>query len=85
MDEQTESPGVVREEIARQSVILAFGLAGAVAMVWVQRRMHTATADDWALLRMRAAKLSERAAATAAGRCWQLAERARLAYERECA
>jgi type II secretory pathway pseudopilin PulG len=82
--DQPESPGsVARQEIARQSVILVFGIAGAAVMVWIQHQQRTATADDWALLRMRAAKQAERLAATGAGRLWAVAERARLVYERE--
>lgn len=81
-DDTAVTPGeAAREEAARQLVILLFGLAGAIAFVWVQR--STADPDLARSWRMRAAKASERAHARLARWAWGRAEAARLAYEGE--
>lgn len=79
MDEPEVSP--VREEAARQAVALAFALAVLPLAVWVERKLSGPDAERQA--KMAAAKGMERAAARVAARAWALAERARLAYERE--
>lgn len=73
----------IRAEAGRQAVILVFGVAGAALMWWLQRA--AASPDAARTAKMRAAKVTERAAALTAGNCWRLAEAARRAYERECA
>jgi len=41
MSETTETPGdVARKEAARQAVILVFGIAGALLLIAVQKRIH---------------------------------------------
>ena len=79
--EEAAASAVVRDEAARQAVILAFGVLSVVLMVWVQR--HAADPDWFRSQRMRSAKVSERLLARLAGWSWQRAERARLAYESE--
>jgi hypothetical protein len=78
-----DTADVLREEAARQAVILAFGVAGMVLVIWAQRR--AADPDAARTLRMRAAKGGERFLARLAAWSWGQAERARRAYEQDAA
>lgn len=78
-----ETPGsAAKSEAARQAVYLAAMVIAIPVAAWLQRA--TSDPDAAKSLRMRAAKAAERVTAGAAARCWKLAERARLAYDREC-
>jgi len=87
--EAVESPGgAAREEAARQLVALAVTVMTVPLLVWLER---AASDPDMArTMRMRAARVAERVAARAAaaatlaaGKLWEAAERARVAYEAE--
>jgi len=78
--EQTPAD-LAQAEAARQAVILAFGVVSVMIMVWAQRA--SSDPDFARRARMRAARQGERLAGRVAARAWQLAERARLAYERD--
>ena len=81
-DEPVVSPAdAARAEAARQLVILVFGIAGAVALVWLQRTV--AQPDAARSARMRVAKASERCHARLAKWAWSRAEAARVAYEKD--
>jgi hypothetical protein len=83
-EQASDSPAVTaKAEAARQLVILAFGIAGVLIMVWAQRA--SSDPDFYRAARMRAAKVSERLAARVAARSWGLAERARRSYESDAA
>ena len=72
-------------ESARQTVALLFALATTPFLIRLaMRHMREQSAPDAARTeRMSLAKRRERFWARAAGYCWQLAEQARLSYERE--
>ena len=72
---------VARTEAARQLIILVFGIAGALAFVWVQR--SAANPDAARSGRMRLAKSAERGWARLAAWSWEKAEAARVAYEKD--
>ena len=80
-DEMPDTGGVVREEAARQAVVLAAGLVFVALAAVAERWLHRPDALRDA--RMTAFKTAERGLARAAGWCWQRAERARRAYESE--
>jgi hypothetical protein len=83
MSPDEPQPSVVRDETARQAVILLFGVASVLVYVWAQR---WATDPDMSrTTRMRAVKHAERGWARLAGWAWRRAEHARLAYERDSA
>jgi len=71
----------VRDEAARQAVILIFGVASVLLMICAQRA--AADPDFLRAQRMRAARALERMLATLAALAWNSAERARLRYEEE--
>jgi len=77
----SDEPGVARDAVVEQAIILVFSVAGLIIYVWIQR--HASDPDAFRRARMRSAKSSERAYARAAGWCWRRAEDARLAYERD--
>jgi hypothetical protein len=79
-----DNPGAgaaAREEAARQGAWLAVMLVAVPLLIWVERK--ASDPDAWRTVKMRAAKTAERFCAQTAGEWWALAERARLAYERE--
>lgn len=81
-EERRPGPGgIAAEEATRQAVAAVAGLlfigAAAVLQRWLSRP------DTARQARMQAAKTAERLSARLAGRLWELAERARLAYESE--
>jgi hypothetical protein len=80
-EEQGSSTSPVKDETARQAVILAFGVVSVLVYVWAQR--WAADPDLARSGRMRAARHAERGWARLAGWAWRRAEQARLAYERE--
>jgi hypothetical protein len=81
-DETTaSSSSVVKDETARQAVILAFGVASVLVYVWAQR--WAADPDLARSGRMRATKQAERVWARLAGWAWRRAEAARRAYEKD--
>jgi hypothetical protein len=81
MSPDDDTSSVVRDETARQAVILAFGVVSVLVYVWAQR--WAADPDLSRTGRMRAAKHAERAWARLAGWAWRRAEQARVAYERD--
>lgn len=76
-----ETSSVVKDETARQVVVLLFGVASVLLYVWAQR--WAADPDVVKTSRMQAMKKTERAYARAAAWCWRRAEQSRLAYERD--
>jgi hypothetical protein len=79
-----DNPGAgaaAREEAARQGAWLAVMLVAVPVLVWLERK--ASDPDAWRTAKMRAAKGAERFCARSAGEWWALAERARVAYERE--
>ena len=70
----------LRDETARQLVILAAGLAFVTIATVVERWLSQP--DAMRTARMAAARTGERVAAAAASDCWHVAEWCRLAYER---
>jgi hypothetical protein len=82
-DDDRGAAAAAREEAARQSVWLAAMLVAIPLLAWAERKMSSP--DTLKALRMRAALHAERLAAAAAADLWKLAERARRAYDRECA
>ena len=85
MSEQPEvsAAEAAKVEAASQAVKLAFGVAGVLLMIAAQRA--AGDPDFYRSLRMRAARRAERLLSQVAARCWQGAERARLAYDKESA
>lgn len=69
-----------REEATRQAVEIVMLAVALPVLAWIERK--SSQPDALRLLRMRAAKAGERAAATVAGRLWRVAELCRLEYER---
>jgi hypothetical protein len=83
MPDEAASSSVVKDETARQAVILAFGVASVLVYVWAQR--WAADPDLARSGRMRATKQAERAWARLAAWAWHRAEQARRAYEKDSA
>ena len=84
MDGEGRAPdpaGRAREEAAGQAVWLAAMAIAIPVLAWIERKARDP--DSLKSLRMRAAKATERFAATTAAAWWKVAERARLAYEAE--
>lgn len=81
MDEIEQHPA--RDEAVRQAVWLAAMMVAIPVLAWLERK--STDPDAMRLLRMRAAKAAERFCAQSAAGWWQLAERARLAYDHETA
>lgn len=81
MDEPQTAGEAARSQLAAESIALAFTIAGAVLILWVQR--SASDPDAFRRGKMRGAKIGERLCATAAAGLWKLAERYRLAYESE--
>jgi hypothetical protein len=87
------SPGpaaVLKEETARQAVILVAGVLMIVTAAWAER--YFTSPDAHALLaarvrraRPRAWKAAERASATVAAQAWKAAEAARLQHAKAAA
>ena len=69
--------GRAREEIAGMIVLIVGGILLQLTQKWA------ADPDSWRSVKMRAAKFTEKFAATTAGKWYHVAERARLAYEAE--
>jgi hypothetical protein len=82
-DTQHDAAAAAREEAARQSVWLAAMLIAIPLLAWCERKFSSP--DQLKAMRMHAAREAERFCAETAGAWWRLAERARKAYERECA
>ena len=84
MDEQTDAAAAaahpLRDETARQLVILAAGLAFVTLATVVERWLSQP--DAMRTARMTAARAGEKVAAAAASDCWHVAEWCRLAYEK---
>jgi len=83
VDDDRGAAAAAREEAARQSVWLAAMLIAIPLLAWAERKFTNP--DTLKQARMRAYRETERLCAQSARNWWQLAERARLAYERECA
>jgi hypothetical protein len=81
MPEETSSSSVVKDETARQAIILIFGVASVLVYVWAQR--WAADPDLARSGRMHASKRIERAYARLAAWAWHRAEAARRAYEKD--
>lgn len=77
-DEPTE---VIKEETARQAVILLFSVAGAVATVAAMRALNSP--DSWKTTKMATARALESFAQKQAQYWANLADRASRWYERE--
>jgi hypothetical protein len=76
-----ETSSVVKDETARQAVILIFGVVSVLVYVWANR---VAAAPDFARSqRMQATKQAEKAWARLAAWAWARAEQARVAYEKD--
>lgn len=80
MDEE-HRPSRARDELTAQAIWLAAMVVAIPVLAWVERKSHDP--DAFRLAKMRAAKATERFAATTAGEWWKVAERARLLYESE--
>jgi hypothetical protein len=83
VDDDRGAAAAAREEAARQTVWLAIMLAAIPLLAWAERKFTNP--DALKTMRMQAAREAERFCAAAAADWWKLAERARKAYERECA
>lgn len=75
-------PQVIREESARQAVIVAAGLVLIAAGTLAERHLSNLDRDAAHRWRMAAWRTTERAFARAAAWSWGRAEWARLGYER---
>lgn len=73
----------VGREAARQAVGLVLMTAAAILLTVAERK--ASDPDFMRTVRMVSARQCERAAAGAAAGLWKVAERARRAYESECA
>jgi hypothetical protein len=82
-DQAHGAAAAAREEAARQTVWLAVMLLAIPVLAWAERKFTNP--DTLKTMRMQAAREAERFCAAAAADWWRLAERARRAYERECA
>jgi hypothetical protein len=82
-DQVHDAAAAAREEAARQGVWLAAMLIAIPLLAWAERKFTSPDALKTA--RMRAYREAEKLCAQSARNWWQLAERARQAYERECA
>lgn len=80
-DEPTKTTDVVREETARQAVILLFSVAGAVITVAAMRSVSNP--DGWKTTKMATARAVESYAMRQAAWWAGLADRASRWYERE--
>lgn len=85
MDEPRDggAAAAAREEAARQTVWLAAMLLAIPLLAWAERKLTSP--DALKTMRMRAYRETEKLCAQSARNWWQLAERARKAYDRECA
>jgi hypothetical protein len=82
-DDGRGAAAAAREEAARQGVWLAAMLVAIPLLAWAERQFTSA--DTLKTMRMRAYREAEKFCAQSAREWWQLAERARRAYDRECA
>jgi hypothetical protein len=80
-DRAPDPAGRAREEAAGQAVWLAAMAIAIPLLAWIERQ--ASSPDSWQRVKMRAAKVVEKFAATTAANWWKVAERARLAYEAE--
>lgn len=82
MDERVPDPaGRAKEEMAGQAVWIVMMAVAIPVLAWIERK--ATQPDALRELKMRAAKGIERVAARSAAGWWQVAERARCAYEAE--
>jgi len=82
-DQEHGAAAAAREEAARQTVWLAAMLVAIPVLAWAERRFTNP--DALKMMRMRAALTAQKACAAAAAELLELADRARKAYDRECA
>lgn len=73
--------GAAREEVARTGTYLLMLAAAIPVLAWLERQ--STNPDAWRLVKMRAALEAENFCMMAALHWARLADRARLAYERE--
>jgi hypothetical protein len=82
-DQAHGAAAAARAELAREAVWLAAMLVAIPLLAWAERKFTSP--DTLKTMRMRAYREAEKFCAQSARNWWQLAERARLAYDRECA
>jgi hypothetical protein len=82
-DQAHGAAAAARAELARETVWLAAMLVAIPLLAWAERNFTSA--DTLKTIRMRAYRQAEKFCAQSARHWWHLAERARLAYDRECA